>query len=507
MTLLRATALGETAPSWRIAKLSAPLAGFLLAPTVISLLVLGMLGRLGPTALAGVGAASSVYSVALAMLLGLDAAAQARVSRSVGAGRREQLGAILVEAVAVGTVAGMVLAGVLWAGGPPLLRLMLRDPAAARLGSAYVRAAAPSLVFLAATIPINAVWIGSARPLRPLGVAVALAPFQLLASRVLIFGAGPLAAQGVAGAGAAASIATLAGVVLQVALVLGRGGVADVLRRRPSGAGVAQTLALGWPISLQQALLQCGYVAVYAIVARIGVAATAIVNVLISITNLPVQLSVAAGVAAATLVGQSLGAGDTRAARNWGWRAGLMGTLVTAPLGLLGVAMPQMLLAPFLRDPGIMAMALWPMRLAALTILVTPAGLVLGFAIRGAGATRIAALIPFVSQWVATLPATFFCALVLGWDLTGMVGVQFAVAIADAVVTILIWKARAWTTPRALRPRGGRGAAESLLARARGVVAPGHGEAAHIGVPAHGDRGRNPAGAGRPRRPASRQFP
>lgn len=421
---------------------------------MVNLLVLGMLGHLGATALAGVGAASAVYSAALAMLFGLDAAAQARVSRSVGAGRGERLGAIVGEVVAVGTLLGMVLAVAVWAGGPPLLRLLLRDPASARLGTAYVRAAAPSLVFLAVTIPINAVWIGAARPFRPLGVAVALAPIQLLASRVLIFGAGPLAAQGVAGAGAAQSISTLAGLILQVALVLGRGGVPDVLRRRPTGAGVAQTIALGWPISLQQAFLQCGYVAAYAIVARLGVAATAIVNVLISITNLPVQLSVAVGVGAATLVGQALGGGDTAAARSWGWRAGLLGSVVIAPLGLLGFAAPQTLLAPFLRDPAVMATALWPMRLAALTILATPVGLVLGFAIRGAGATRIAALIPFLSQWAVTLPATFVCALVLGWGLIGLVGVQLAVSIADAAVTILIWKGRAWAAPRALRPRG-----------------------------------------------------
>jgi Na+-driven multidrug efflux pump len=304
------------------------------------------------------------------------------------------------------------------------------------------------------TIPINAVWIGAARPLRPLAVALALAPIQLLASSVLIFGAGPLAAQGVAGAGAAQSIATLAGLIIQVTLVLGRGGVTDVLRGRLTGEGVAQTIALGWPISLQQALLQCGYVAAYAIVGRLGVAATAIVNVLISITNLPVQLCVAIGVGAATLVGQSLGAGDTAAARSWGWRAGLLGSLVIAPLGLLGLVAPGTLLAPFLHDPTVMAMALWPMRLAALTILATPAGLVLGFTIRGAGATRIAALIPFVSQWVAQLPGTFICGLLLGWGLTGIVGVQFAVAIADAVVTILIWRGRAWAAPRALRPRG-----------------------------------------------------
>jgi putative MATE family efflux protein len=453
MTLLRAAALGERTPGWRIAWLSAPLAGFFLTQSVVNLLVLGMVGRLGAVALAAAGAAGSVYGVALAMLFGLDAAVQARVSRSVGAGRRDRLGAILGEALAVGIPAGFVLALAVWAGAPPLLRLMLGNPAAADLGAAYARAAAPSLVFLAVTIPVNALWIGSARPTLPLVVTLAQAPVQLLASLLLISGAGPLPALGLAGAGAGQSVATFAGLVFQMVLVLRPSGAPDVIRRRPTRAGVAQTLALAWPISLQQALLQCGYVAAYAIVARLGVAATAIVNVLISITNLPVQLSVAAGVGAATLVGQSLGAGDASAARDWGWRASLMASLVIAPLGLLGVVAPHMLLAPFLHDPDVIAAALLPARLAGVTILVTPVSLVLGFAIRGAGATRIAALIPFVSQWAATLPATFVCALVLRWGLIGLVGVQLAVAIADAAVTVLIWKGRAWASPQALRAR------------------------------------------------------
>lgn len=453
MTLLRAAGLGERAPSWRIAGLSAPLAGFFLTQSVVNLLVLGMVGRLGAVALAAAGTAGAVYGVALAMLFGLDAAVQARVSRSVGAGRRERLGAILGEALAVGVPLGIALVLAVWAGAPPLLRLLLGNPAAADLGAAYARAAAPSLVFLAVTIPINAVWVGSARPALPFAVALAVAPVQLLSSQVLISGAGPLPAFGLAGAGAGQSISTLAGLVFQLVLVLRRDGVLDVLRRRPTGAGVTQTIALAWPISLQQALLQCGYVIAYAIVARVGVAATAIINVLITITNLPVQLSVAAGVGAATLVGQSLGAGDVSAARHWGWRASLMASLVIAPLGLLGVVAPQTLLAPFLHDHDVIAAALLPARLAGVTVLATPVGLVLGFAIRGAGATRIAALIPFVSQWAVTLPASFVCALALGWGLIGLVGVQLAVSIADAVVTMLIWKGRTWAAPRALRPR------------------------------------------------------
>lgn len=453
MTSLSATALDGRSSRWRIASLSAPLAGFFLTQSVVNLLVLGLVGRLGASALAAVGAASSIYGVALAMLFGFDAAVQARVSRSVGAGRTERVGALLGEALTVSVPFAIGLTLAVWVGAPPLLRLMLGPGITADLGAAYVRAASPSLVFLAVTVPVNAAWIGSARPSFPLVVGLAVAPVQFLASEVLIASMGPFPALGAAGAGAGQSISTLAGLVLQAFLVLRRGGIPGVFVHGPTGSGAAQTISLGWPISLQQALLQCGYVAAYAIVARLGVAATAIVNVLISITNLPVQLSVAAGVGAATLVGQALGAGDPAAARSWGWRASLMACLVIAPLGLLGLAEPRTLLAPFLQDPDVLATALLPMRLAGLTILATPVGLVLGFAIRGAGATRIAALIPFVSQWGVTLPMSFVCALVLGWGLIGLVGVQLAVAIADAVVTMLIWKGRAWAAPRALRTR------------------------------------------------------
>ncbi|MBV8682977.1 MAG: hypothetical protein JO111_08905, partial [Caulobacteraceae bacterium] len=290
MTVISATAVGGRAPSWRLARLSAPLAGFFLSQSVVNLLVLGMVGRLGASALAAVGTASSITGVALAILFGLDAAVQARVSRSVGAGGRERVGLLLGEALAVGVPIGLALAGSVWIGAPPLLRLMLGAGTTADLGAAYARAFAPSLVFLAVTVPINAAWIGSARPSYPLVVALAVAPVQFLASAVLISGAGPVPALGAAGAGAGQSVATLFGLVLQAILVLKRGGIAGVLDRRPTPAGAAQTISLAWPISLQQASLQCGYVVAYAIVAQVGVAATAIINVLISITNLPVQL-------------------------------------------------------------------------------------------------------------------------------------------------------------------------------------------------------------------------
>lgn len=439
-------------PIATIARLSTPLTAFFLIQSGVNLAVLAMIGRLGPVALAGVGAASAAYGVALAMLFGLDAAVQASVSRTVGAGRGERLAGVLGEALALGLPLGLLLAAGLWLGAPGLMRLLLRDAAAARIGAGWARAAAPSLALLALTIPVNSIWIGSARPGRALAVTAATAPVQIFAAKALMFGIGALPAQGAVGAGAAQSIAALAGLGLQVAMVLGPRGVAGPLRAPIRPEGAARLAALGWPISLQQALQQCGLVVAYAIVGGLGVGAVAIVNVLVSLSMVPIQAGVAVGSAAATLVGQALGRGEVAAARSCGWRAVAFGSAAIAPLGLIAVVAPQALAGLFLHGSAEIAAAAWPMRLAGLAMVADPAGRVLSFAIRGAGATRIGALLPFLSQWAAQLPASFVCAVPLGWGVAGLAGVQLAVALGDALVAAAIWRGDAWTAPRALRP-------------------------------------------------------
>jgi len=433
-----------------IGRLAAPLTAFFAIQSAASLASIAMLGRLGDAALAGAGAAGAVYGVVLALMFGADAAVQAMVSRRVGAGRSEGCGQILADALALTLPLGALLAVGAWWAARGVLSAMSPHRDAALAGAAYLRAAAPSLVFFAATIPINACWIGSGRPHIALFVTAVLAPLQIAATFALVFGVGPLAGLGAAGAGAAISFAGLVGVALQLWLAARLGAAPGFAGRAPRAAGAGAVAAIGWPISLQQALLQLGLMIAYVILARLGVAQVAAANVLISLVMVPSQLAVGLGVAAATLVGQTLGRGDVAEARRWGWRTAVLGVAASAPFTLIAVAATRPLLGLFLRDPATLEIAVWPIRIVGLGVAADTLGRVLCFAIRGAGATRIGAAIPFAGQWLVQLPLVWWLAVTLGFGLLGMAGVQAGVAVAEALVTALIWAGARWSVHNTL---------------------------------------------------------
>jgi putative MATE family efflux protein len=469
-----------------IARLGGPLIGFFFVQTLSNLACLAILGRLGNAALAGVGAASVIYGVVLALLFGVDTAVQATISRATGAGQAMRWGPILTDALAVSAPLGAGLGVLVWTFGPALAARMLPDPGAASAGAAYLRAIAPSLLFLALTTPVNAVWIGSGRPGRAFAVTVALAPVQILLTALLVLGAGPIAGRGAEGAGLSGALVPLIGVGLQAVLALRPGGIEGLGRSRPRPSGMASIIAIGWPVSLQQALSQFGFVIGFVIVAQLGVRSAAAINVLVSLTTLPVQTAVGLGVAAATLVGQALGRGDPDEARRWGWRTSLAGAAVTAPLGLIALAAPRALLSLFLHDPQTLALAIVPARILGAMVGLDSIGQILSFALRGAAATKLAAGVPFVLHWLIQLPLTWWIGLKLGLGLPGIIGLQAALAILQATLFAAIWSGGSWTRARLApalatmpalalpeRPQriavlGGGGAGKSTLARRLG---------------------------------------
>jgi putative MATE family efflux protein len=442
-----ATAPGALAA---IGRLAAPLTAFFAVQSATSLACTAILGRLGVATLAGVGAASTIYGVMIALMFGADAAVQAIVSRRAGAGRKDLLGQVLSDALAITLPLGAAVTAGLWLAAPALVSALLPDRAAAAIGVAWLRAAAPSVLLLGLTVPINACWIGQGRPAIAFVVTVLLAPLQVAATWALAFGAGAVPALGGPGAGLAITLACVAGACLQVALVARPGAIPGFLRTAPSLGGAGTVAALAWPISLQQGLLQVGFIVAYLIVARLGVATVAATNVLITLATVPAQLAVGIGVASATLVGQTLGRGDTAGARRWGWRAAAVGLVCSAPFTLAGLMATRPLLGLFLHDPAALSIAVWPVRMVASSIAAQTTVQVLSFSLRGAGATRIGAGIAFASQWLVQLPLSWWVAVTLGYGLIGLACVQALVVVAEAAVTVLVWAGARWTFHRML---------------------------------------------------------
>ncbi|HEY1427811.1 MAG TPA: MATE family efflux transporter [Caulobacteraceae bacterium] len=433
-----------------ILALAAPLTAWFALQSLVNLAVTGALGGVGDLALAGVGAASTLSGMVLALLFGFDTAVQATIARRNGAGRQGEFGQALVDALTISAPLGFVLSAGLWLAAPTLLAGIAPSAAAAAVGAANLRAAAPSIALMALTIPVNAVWIGQGKPKLAFLVTALQAPVQIGAAFALVFGLGPLPALGATGAGVAATISALAGLVLQLALVARPGAVAGLRHARPRAGAAFATLGIAWPISLQQSLLQLGFVALYLIIARLGVGVVAAANVLVTLASAPAQLALGLGVAAATLVGQTLGRGDPAEARRWGWRSARLSLFASLPFALVALIAPRPVLGLFLHDPATLTIAVWPLRITAVSIIARAAIQVLSFALRGAGATRIGAGIPFAAQWLVTLPLSWWAAVPLGFGLVGVASVQAAVTIAEAAVTALVWSGARWTFHRTL---------------------------------------------------------
>jgi putative MATE family efflux protein len=433
-----------------ILALAAPLTAWVALQSVVNLAVTAALGGVGNLALAGVGAASTLSGMVLALLFGFDTAVQATIARRAGAGRHDQFGQALIDGLTISAPLGLVISIGLWLAAPTLLAGIAPSAAAAAVGAANLRAFAPSIALMALTIPVNACWIGQGKPKLSFLVSALQAPVQIGAAFALVFGLGPIPALGATGAGVAGSISALVGVGLQWGLVARRGAVPGLRRARLNLSGARAILGIAWPISLQQSLLQTGFVVLYLIIARLGVAVVAAGNVLVTLATVPAQLALGLGVAAATLVGQTLGRGDPDEARRWGWRTARLSLAVSAPFALLAILAPRLVLGLFLHDSATLALAVWPLRITGLSIVAQSAVQVMAFALRGAGATRIGAGIPFLTQWFITLPLSWWVAVALGFGLVGLASVQASVTLVEAAVTALVWSGARWTVHRTL---------------------------------------------------------
>ena len=426
--------------------LSAPTAVALLVHNLMMLASTAMIGALRVEALAGVGVSVAIYLIFNAVLFGLDTGVQTLVARRAGEGHSDEAFGILIDALALSTLAGVILFLGADLGGPVVLRHVLRDPAAVREGVRYLTTVAPTLLFIGANYAFGAFWNGLRRPKVAFLVILCQAPFSVAASYILTFGVAGAPRMGVSGAGLGLVLGEAVALLLNLELARRRAAQHKEHARPPSRRGMMALVRLGAPISGQQSLLQVGTTVYYAILAAIGAREVAIANVLIGVDHLSILPAVGVGIAAATLVGWSIGAGRRTDAGRWGWEAAAFGAAATAPLAAVLLIFPTTVLGLFLHDRVTLEAAVTPTRLMGLTMCSDSFGRILGFALRGSGATRTVATLNAVIQWFVLLPAVWLIGVRLGCGLTGVAACRFVVYSLEACAIAWIWRRGGWSS-------------------------------------------------------------
>jgi MATE family multidrug resistance protein len=433
---------------WRrgriILRLSLPIALMLLAQNLMSLITIAMVSHLGDAAVAGVGIASALLLMLMALLFGIDTGVQALVARRVGAGQMSLAGGVLNDAQAIAVVAGFLLTLLGYVAGPGMFVLVTADPAVASRGLPYLYAILPMLPFLGVSFAFSAYRNATSKPRHSLLVSVVQLSCSACFGYILIFGAFGIPRLETAGAGLGATLAALVAFIVHLLLALRFAPIPGFLRTRPSWPGMRLILKIGLPVGLQQSLVHLGITVAFGLIGLIGSGEVAAMNVVLTTMLLSILPASGMGIAAATLVGSALGRGDPADAVRWGWEVARLGAAGILAFSVIFVAAPRGALSLFIADQTTIALAATPLSIMALGMSVDAFGRILGFALRGAGATRLVTTVAFVLQWGVQLPLTWLVGVHLGFGLPGIAISRLLLFVTEAVIVTMIWRHGFW---------------------------------------------------------------
>ncbi|RTR05051.1 MATE family efflux transporter [Halomonas nitroreducens] len=436
--------LPESSRRQTILRLALPIIGGMLSQSLLNLIDAALVGSLGEVPLAGVGIGGYAIFLITAVVFGLSSGVQAQTARRHGEGdwgrRAQALNAGLAIALAVALPLAMLC---LWQA-PRLLALINQDPLVNAEAVAYFRWRVVSLVPVAMIFCFRGYWNGIQQTGVYLRIILVMHLVNVVASVLLIFGWLGLPAMGAAGAGAGTSLSLYAGLAIWAGLSRRHATGSGFLAGLPCPRTLVTTLRLAVPHSFQQIWFAAGYAVLFAILGRIDIASVAVGHVLVNLSLLLILPGVGLGMAAMSLVGESLGRQDHRDAHRWGWDVVRLAWLCLALIALPMVLFPEAVLALFLHDAALTAMGRVPLQLTAVMIVLDAAALVLAQALLGAGANRTVMTTTLTLQWLVFLPLAWWVGVELGHGLVGIWWVQLGYRCLNSAGFVLIWQRRRW---------------------------------------------------------------
>ncbi|MBI2506038.1 MAG: MATE family efflux transporter [Candidatus Latescibacteria bacterium] len=406
-------------------------------------------GRLGPDAIAGVSMSGAIIQLVMTLVIGIDMGMRAMVSRFYGARDLAMTRRVVGQALLMAAILSLCLgtAGELWR--DELLRLIGASPQVVAQGSAYLQifflgvAATVSLFFTSGILQS----IGDAHTPMRLG-AVAFGA-NILLDPLFIFGWGPFPALGVPGAALATVLSRgVAGLLLLRLLFKNSEIGLRLADLRPDFPLMERMLRIALPGSLQIGCYGVADILANYFIAGFGTAAVAAFGVAARSTMLLMVIGFGLSGAAATLVGQNLGAGKSERAAHSAW-------IITGLYGgaLLGGTFAYFLGARtiieiFTEDPQTLALGIDCLRVFSLGFLFISLNLILGRALQGAGDTLSPMLFALVSRLPLLMGLLYVLPRLAG---LGTDGLWYSFVIASAVEGLLklFWFQRGkWKTRR-----------------------------------------------------------
>lgn len=407
-------------------------------------------GKLGASAVATVGLTETYLFLLYSIAMGLSTAVTAIIARRIGEKHVEDAGLSAVQSIFLAVLASIPFAGAGIFFAKDLLALMGADEWSIQHGYGYTQWMLGGNMVIVLLFVINAIFRGAgdaAIAMRVLWIANAI---NIVLDPILIFGWGPFPAMGIEGAAIATTIGRGTAVLVQLWTLLKAGKhikvrieqlyldgkiILNIVRTSLGGIG-------------QMIVAMTSWIFLTRILADIGSEAVAGATITIRIMMFTMMPAWGLSNAAATLVGQNLGAGNPERAESAVWKIGLYNMVFLVVVSLIYFFFNESLVKIFTDDARVIAIGSEWVRILSYSYLVYGWWMVSVQAFNGAGDTKTPTKINIVFFWLIQIPLSYFLAITLDWQHSGVFWGVFISETSVGLFTLWLFSRGGWKTTR-----------------------------------------------------------
>ncbi len=430
--------------------LAIPMMLELLMESTFAIADIYFVGKLGSSAIATVGLTETYLFLLYSVAMGLSMAVTAVVARRIGERNGEAAGVAAVQSILIGLLASLPvsIAGIFFA--RELLAFMGADAWSLQYGYRYTQWMLGGNAVIMLLFVINAVYRGAGDAAIAMRVLWFANILNLVLDPLLIFGFGPIPAMGIEGAAIATNIGRGAGVLMQL-WVLFRGGKhirVAYSQLRVSGAVMFNIVRTSLGGIGQMVVAMTAWIFLMRILASIG--SEAVAGATITIRMMMFTLMPAWGMsnAAATLVGQNLGAGQPGRAEASVWTIGWYNMAFMICVSIAFFLFNESLIGIFSDDPAVIAIGGEWLRILSYSYFVYGWWMVAVQAFNGAGDTVTPTKINLVFFWLIQIPLSWYLAVPLALEQSGVFWGVFISETSVGVFTLWLFSRGHWKAAR-----------------------------------------------------------
>jgi len=374
----------------RILNLALPSLAELLLATLFGMFDMIMVGWIGPAAIAAIGLTNQPMFLGLAVFQALNVGTTAIVARSIGAGNVDEACDATRQTLVITLILGTMISAVGIVFAEPVMRFMGAEPDALAWGVPYFQIVSGGLVFQTVSMGISAVLRGAGDTRTPMIYNIIANCVNLVGNALLINGLLGFPRLLVAGAAWATTFSRFVAAILMLRVAYGGKYIIKLNIRdrfRPRWDLIGRIVKVGTPAALEQFLMRFGMIMFTRVVASLGTVVYAAHQVAINIVGLSFTPGQGFGMAATTLVGQSLGAKQPELAEQAGYETRRLGMYVASAMALVFFFFGRWIARLYTPNPQVIADAALALKVIAIVQPAQSTQFILAGGLRGAGDT------------------------------------------------------------------------------------------------------------------------